>query len=152
MSELWTPYGEHPVKEGPVGRVDSPAHSDGTGVPPASDFDADRPLTPQEEAEAAAAMAQLRDELMQTPVADIVANHAIGLWQLAVVHLGADGGGPPNLSEAKLAIDAMEALVNKVKDKLGENGEALGAALSQLQMAYVQVSQGQGVPPTDSDS
>ena len=146
MSELWTPYGEHPVKEGPLGRVESPIDSDGTGVASAADLDPERPLTPEEEAEAAAAMAELRAELMQTPVADIVANHAIGLWQLAVVHLGLDGGGAPNLSEAKLAIDSMEALVNTVKDRLGENGEALTAALSQLQMAYVQVSGGQANP------
>ena len=35
-----------------------------------------------------AAAPDLRQQLAATPVADIVANHAIGLWELAVLHLG----------------------------------------------------------------
>ncbi len=81
-------------------------------------------------------------------MADIVANHAIGLWQLAVIHLGLDRSTEeptePNLPEARVAIDAMAGLVEGAGQRLGEHTEALGAALQNLQMAFVQLSQGEG--------
>ena len=50
-------------------------------------------------------MRRAQEELATVPVADIVANHAVGLWQLAVLHLtpppGPDGSpGEPRLEEA----------------------------------------------------
>ena len=64
-----------------------------------------------------------RAELAAIPVADIVANHAVGLWQLAVLHLMPDPDpdglpGPPRLDEARLAIDALGALVDGLGDRL----------------------------------
>src|SRR5207247_1403577 len=53
----------------------------------------------------------LREQLAQTPVADIVANHAIGLWELALLHLSAEEGTEPDLEEAGLAIDGVGAPV-----------------------------------------
>jgi uncharacterized protein DUF1844 len=125
MSSIWTPSGEHlpqPEPEGPGEESMSP-----------------------EEFEAA--MAQARAELAATPVADIVANHAIGLWQLALLHLGLDrrpdaGEAPaPNLTEASLAVDAMGALVEGLGERLGEHHKALADALAQLRVAYVQIAQ-----------
>lgn len=118
MSTLWTPGG------------DGPAGDDGP--------------SPEDDEAAEAAREQLervREELAQTPVADIVVNHAIGLWQLAVLHLDLDRPeAGANLPEAKLAIDAMASLVEGVVDRLGDHAEPLKDALTNLRMAYVRVS------------
>jgi hypothetical protein len=88
-----------------------------------------------------------RAELAAIPVADIVANHAVGLWQLAVLHLTPDpepDGTPvePRLAEAGLAIDALGALVDTLGPRLAPHDEALREALTQLQLAFVQLSAG----------
>src|SRR5689334_1782243 len=84
VSSLWTPYGEHQPEPGDEGagggRVpfDAPgATGPGRGEPGVASMDE----AEADEAEVRAAMARLA----ATPVADIVANHAIGLWQLAVL-------------------------------------------------------------------
>jgi hypothetical protein len=84
---------------------------------------------------------RVRAELAHTPVADLIANHAIGLWQLAVLHLTPEEGQPVRLDEASLAIDAMAALVEELGDRLGEAGEPLRDALAQLRVAFVQISE-----------
>ena len=59
---------------------------------------------------------ELHARLTATPVADVIANHGIGIWQLALVHLGVatppDEAGRiplPELAQAGLAIDALAA-------------------------------------------
>ena len=66
----------------------------------------------------------------------MIANHALGIWQLALVHLGvvtppdADGRLPePNLAAAGLAIDAMATLVDGLGDRLGVHEAVLRDAL-----------------------
>jgi hypothetical protein len=86
-------------------------------------------------------MREAMARLAQTPVRDIIANHAIGLWELAVLHLGLGGASQVNLDEAALAIDAMSALVDGLGDRLGEHVGPLRDALSQLRVAFVQVKQ-----------
>lgn len=90
-------------------------------------------------------MRRAREELSSVPVVDIIANHAVGIWQLAVLHLTPDpapDGTPtePRLVEAGLAIDALAALVEGLGDRLHPNDEPLRDALGQLRMAYVQVA------------
>ena len=85
-----------------------------------------------------------RAELAAIPVADIIANHAIGLQQLAVIHLipdpGPDGSPTePRLVEAGLAIDALGALVDALGDRLAPHHEALREAVTQLRLAFVEV-------------
>ena len=87
----------------------------------------------------------VRAELVATPVADIIANHAIGLQQLAVIHLipdpGPDGSPTePRLDEAGLAIDALGALVDALGERLAPHHEALREAVTQLRLAFVEVS------------
>jgi Domain of unknown function (DUF1844) len=138
VSTLWTPSGEHrpqpdPGPEGPedADLVDDDGfRSRGPGEEP----------TPEQIEE----MLRARAELASVPVADIVANHAVGLWQLAVLHLMPDPDGdgmpvPPDLDEARLAIDALGALVEGLGDRLTPHDETLRDALSQLRLAYVQV-------------
>jgi hypothetical protein len=81
-------------------------------------------------------MAELRDQLARTPAEVVVANHAFGLFELAALHLSLD---PPQLDQARLAIDALAALVEGLGDRLGDHGRELTSGLSQLRMAYVQI-------------
>jgi hypothetical protein len=115
-----------PEKPGPGG----PGGSGGS--PPGGTVD---------EAELAAEMRRVRAELAATPVVDLVANHAVGLWQLAVLHLVPDGDEPPRLGDAAVAIDAFAAIVETLGPRLGSHHEPLRDALRQLRMAFVQVQE-----------
>ena len=134
---LWTPGGEHPVD--PARDVPSaPA-----GAPPR--------LSPDQQMEAeaiAAEMAQVREELGSVPAAVVVANHAMGCYELAAIHLSAQ---PPALSEAQVAIDAFAALVETLTGKLGDDEDVLHDALAQIRLAFVQVKASWEAPlPSDS--
>ena len=135
MSTIWTPGGEHEPRErsGPEEQEPADSLGDGSGV--------------AEEEAVAEQLRQLRRELAEVPVADVVANHVVGLWQLAIVHLAPEGDAPPKLEEARLAIDAMAALVEGLADRLGPHGSPLQEALAQLRLAYVNVSR-----PASDDS
>ncbi len=133
MSGLWTPSGEHvpdPSERGsPPG---SPPGAPGGPPGPGGDAEVDEAVLAEE-------LRRVREELARTPVADIVANHAVGLWQLAVLHLSPEEGESANLAEASLAIDAMGGMVESLGDRLGQHAEPLRDALAQLRMAFVQV-------------
>jgi hypothetical protein len=106
--------------------------------------DSDAPAPTAEEVEA---LREVHTRLVATPVEDVVANHALGIWQLALVHLGVltppDGDRPssaPNLAAAGFAIDALAALVDGLGARLGVHEQVLRDALSQAQMLFVDVS------------
>jgi methionyl-tRNA formyltransferase len=106
----------------------------GAGAPSLDD------LSPEERAQAeamAAELAEARERLADTPSSMVVANHAMGLYELGAIHLS---NNPPNLSEAKVAIDAMAAIVDALPGRLGEHEETLHAARAQIQMAFVELS------------
>jgi hypothetical protein len=117
MSGLWTPSGEHIPSE---------------GAPPEGSEDLD-------DAEVVEELRRVRAEIAGTPAADIVANHAVGLWQLAVLHLTPEEGEAPRLSEAAVAIDAMAGIVDALGDRLGDHAPALLDAVTQLRLAFVEV-------------
>lgn len=127
---LWTPGGEHPVNRG---------DDDASGsVGPAADS-GDQQLSPDQEAEAhqiAAEMQQVREQLGQVPAAVVVANHAMGCYELAAIHLSHQ---PPRLEEAQLAIDAFGALLGAVRGRLGPDEATLDDALAQIRLAFVQI-------------
>ena len=130
MSSIWTPSGEHRPEPEP-----EPA---GGGVPPEGEA---VEMTQEQYQE----LLRARAELADIPVADIIANHAIGLQQLAVIHLLPDPdleGNPsePRLAQAGLAIDALGALVDTLGDRLAPHHEALREAVTQLRMAFVELS------------
>jgi hypothetical protein len=145
MSSLWTPGGEHrvpPSRDEPTGRgvrATGPADDD-----PDDDLDdVDELDDGTDEAELAQAAAEMQAEIdaarrrvAGAPAADVVANHAMGLFELAAIHLSTQ---PPHLADASLAIDALGALVDGVGDRLGEAGPTLREALTQLRLAFVQV-------------
>ncbi len=133
MSSLWTPDGERPVRrttepaqaaarDEALGRIDS-------------DLSADDVAALQDE------LVEAQREILSVPASAIVANHAIGLFQLAAVHLQTE---PPNLEDARLAIDAMGALVDGLHGRLGLDEDTLDDALAQIRLAFVQISGGSG--------
>lgn len=143
VSSLWTPSGDHVPQPDPA---PDPARDPGGEGAPAGGRDVDS----LDDAAVAEELARVRAELAATPVTDIVANHALGLWQLAVLHLTPEGDDPPNLAEAGLAIDAMAALVEGLGDRLGANTEPLREALAQLRLAYVQLLDRSERPPASA--
>jgi hypothetical protein len=131
VSTLWTPSGEH-----------KPEDSEGDEPRDGPAGEASPPMEEAADPELVEELRRLREQLAQTPVADIVANHAVGLWQLAIVHLAPEDESPPNLDEARLAIDGMASLVDGLGDRLGPHEEPLRDALAQLRLVFVQVSEG----------
>jgi len=87
--------------------------------------------------EAQAEMDAVREQLQRSPAELVIANHAMGLWELAALHLSHD---PPQLPQAQLAIDALSALVEGLKGRLGEAEPSLSEGLAEIRMAFVQVA------------
>ena len=134
MSSLWTPGGERPVSR------------ESAEPPPSAMDDEGEPI---DEAEMEARLAELRQQLANTPVEGIVAQIAYQLFEVAALHLSLQ---PPNLDQAQLAIDAMAALVESLGDRLGEHAAPLRDGLSQIRMAFVQIKNAAGAaasPPSD---
>lgn len=124
---LWTPGGG-----------DGGGAASGGGGRPGGGPDAPK-LSPEQELEAhqiAAEMQEVRDQLSQVPAAVVVANHAMGCYELAAIHLSHQ---PPRLAEAQLAIDAFGALLGAVAGRLGPDEATLNDALAQIRLAFVQV-------------
>ena len=98
----------------------------------------------------AAEFASAREEILGADVADIIANHAMGLYELGAIHLTADN---PNLAASRLAIDALGILVDGLEGRLGQHEEVLSEALQQIRLAFVQRSQfgRQGAGGSSSD-
>jgi hypothetical protein len=148
VSGLWTPGGGEPREPAPPGGpgpdgIPPSGSGSGSGGGPPSGPPGDPAPTPEE----LEAVRELHDRLAATPVADVIVNHAIGIWQLALVHLGVvtppddQGRRPaPDLASAGLAIAALAALVDGLTDRLGEGEEMLRDALAQVQMLFVEIA------------
>ena len=94
------------------------------------------PAAPLSEEEVEAKMAELRQQLAETPAELVVANHCFRLFELAALHLSLQ---PPQLPQAKLALDALGSVVEGLAGRLGEPEQQLRDGLAQLRMAYVQI-------------
>ena len=131
MSSLWTPGGERPVRrEQPEAQTSTPG---GPAPGPGDGPGGDAPSPEQ----AAAELARLEAQLLGVPAGDVVANHCYGLFELAALHLSQQ---PPNLAQARIAIDALGAVVEQLGERLGEGTSALREGLSQIRLAFVQLS------------
>lgn len=137
---LWTPGGEHQVPREPA---DAGPHPDaGGGSTPTAGGAAPslEDLDPEERARAEQIMAELadaRERLAETPVDVVIANHVMGFYELAAIHLNRE---PAALDDARTAIDAMGAVLNALEGRLGEPEAPLREALNQVQLAYVQLA------------
>ena len=118
---LWTPDGERPVGHEP-------------------EPDPIEDLSPEDRARLEQMQAELdevRNQLLGAPASVVIANHAMGIYELAAIHLTAS---QPKLAEASLAIDALAGLVETLQGRLGDPEPTLQEALAQLRAAYVEVS------------
>lgn len=140
MSTLWTPDGERPIRRSdPAGSAPPPPPPPppASGEPPGGEGEPD-------DEEMRARMAELSEQMAQTPAEVVVANHAYGLFELAALHLSRQ---PPQLDQARIAIDAFAALVEGMAGRLGEGERQLVDGLAQLRMAYVQIANAAGKEP-----
>jgi hypothetical protein len=154
---LWTPGGEHQVPREPAAPGPEPDAGAGPGGPSNADLIASLPpedrarlesLTPEEQARAmdqlrqmAEEMAAVQQQMAEAPAAVVIANHAMGIYELATIHLRQQ---PPNLPEAKVAIDAFASLFESLRGRLGPDEATLEQALQQIRMAFVQLRSAAG--------
>ena len=131
MSSIWTPGGERPIRREPE---PAPAASAPGGDDQQVYVDEDgRELSPEE---VQARMAELQQQLAETPAAEVVANHCFGLFELAALHLSL---APPQLAEASTAIDALNGIVEALPGRLGQHEGQLKEGLASLKLAFVQI-------------
>jgi hypothetical protein len=90
-------------------------------------------------------MAELRQQLADTPARTVIANHCYGMFELAALHLSLD---PPKLEQARLAIDALALLVEGLATRLGDEEAQLRDGLTQLRLAFVRL----GGTPTETEA
>lgn len=133
MSTIWTPSGERPIR-----RDEPSAPTPSEPAPPRTRRGDEDPLT---EEEAAALQAEVQRELLEAPAGLVVANHCIGFFQLAALHLDQER---PRVEEARVAIDAMAAVVERLGARLGDNEKPLRDALTQLQFAFLEAQRRAG--------
>jgi hypothetical protein len=87
--------------------------------------------------EAQRALEEARRRIGEVPAQVVVLNHAMGLYELAAIHLSAQ---PPRLHDASLAIDGLGALVENLGDRLGDEAPTMRDALTNIRMVFVQYS------------
>lgn len=150
MSSLWTPGGEHPIgresTRSDAGATNPPTASRRTGSVTSGTDDGEE-LTQEEAQQMEQRLEELREQLVSTPAEVVVANHLYGLFELAAIHLSQS---PPGLRDARLAIDAMAAVVEGLKGRLGEAERPLTDALAQIRLAFVQIGETAAAPPGSS--
>ena len=83
----------------------------------------------------------MQRQIAEAPAWAVIANHVVGLFQLAGVHLSQQ---PPHYEEARLAIDAMAAVIEGLEGRLGPDEPTLRDALAQIRLAFVQIQAGSG--------
>ena len=139
MSSIWTPSGEYQPKDEP----DGPATVAAPGTDAGDERAQGEPIT----AEELEALRKLHEQLRATPAVDVVANHVVQLFQLALVYLGAgaapesaDAAPAADLVQAAIVIDAMAAIVDGLGPRLGDHEQTLRDALTQLQLLWVEIA------------
>jgi hypothetical protein len=141
VSSIWTPSGEYQPHDEPDGPVSAAAQSGAEGH---TDHPAEGGEITAEELEA---MHRLHEQLRATPAIDVIANHVVQLFQLALVYLGAGAGpvdGPAapaaDLVQASIVVDTMAAIVDALGPRLGDHEQTLRDALTQLQLLWVEIA------------
>jgi len=142
MSTFWTPSGERPI---PTDDAPASARPGRPSAAARSGPDGPEPDEHYTEEEMRAEMLAMQEQLLSTPAVAVVANHGIGMLELAALHLGQE---PPNLAEAAVAIDGLGGLLDAVGARMGPNEAPLRQALNQLRMACIEARNAAGVGPT----
>lgn len=122
---LWTPSGERPAPREPA------------AAPPGEPGVDDIPVDEEALQELAQRMADMQEQLLRTPAVAVIVNHCIALYELAALHLDQES---PDLDAARLAIDALAGIVDRLGERLGEHERPLRDALAALQLGYVEAT------------
>jgi hypothetical protein len=146
---LWTPGGEHPVDRPqpsePSGPAGPPPGPPGAAPPSLDD------LSPEERAAAeeyARELDQMRRQLLELPAGVVVGQHALQFFDVAGLYLSQS---PPRVEDARVAIDALAAVVERLGSRMGEAEAPLRSALHQAQLAYVEAARRAGEPAPAPD-
>lgn len=144
MTGLWTPGGEIQPENNDNQAAAPATQADNA---PAGIDDVFEGMSDEEKQAALEQITKMRAELLSTPAIDIIGNHVVGFYELASVHLSeaASAAGTEKedrLAQASLCIDAMSSVVLGLGDRMGAHAEPLHAALSQMQLAFTQVKNG----------
>jgi len=135
---LWTPSGEHPVDRN---RDPEPASAPSASGPPPQPGEVSlEDLSPEDRArveEMARQMEEAQSRMLAAPAGAVVGQQALQFYELAALYLSQD---PPRLDDARTAIDALAAVVERLEARLGEAEAPLRQALHQLRMAFVKLS------------
>jgi hypothetical protein len=143
MSTLWTPSGEHPVERNPPEAAPEPPPE------PAAPPD-EEPLSPEEQAAAeeyAQQMDAMRRQLLDLPAGVVVGQHALQFFDVAGLYLSQS---PPRTEDARLAIDALAAVVERLGSRLGDAEVPIRQALHQAQLAFVEAARSTGASAPDA--
>jgi hypothetical protein len=110
------------------------------------------PSQMSEEQLRAAYEAQLEEQLKQLRVEDVIVQTIVTLVNLGGRRAGLAPGteGERDPDQLRLAIEGARALLGLIETELGPDGKAIRDALSQLQMAYAQLTGGPSEPPASS--
>lgn len=142
MGSLWTPDGERevPRAEEPPAPAGAPDPGDDPLRAAAAAIGVDLDALDEDDKARLRAeleeMMRVRREVAATPVADVLANHLMRLFDLVTIYLEAS---PPGFAEAATVIEAYRGTLEAVEDRLGEHASMLREALGQAQMLFVQV-------------
>ena len=135
---LWTPSGEHPVDR------NSDAEPSPSAAPPEPGDVSLDDLPPEERArveEMAQQMEAAQARMLSLPAGAVVGQQALQFYELAAVYMSQE---PPRLEDARVAIDALAAIVERLGARLADAEQPLRQALNQLQLAFVQVANASG--------
>jgi len=139
MSTLWTPSGEHPVERNQPDAAPEP--------PPTPE---EEPLSPEEQAAAeeyAQQIDAMRRQLLELPAGVVVGQHALQFFDVAGLYLSQS---PPRIEDARLAIDALAAVVERLGARLGDAEPSIRQALHQAQLAFVEAARTAGAASPDA--
>ena len=143
MSTLWTPSGEHPVERNRGEAAPEP--------PPAQAAAPDEePLSPEEQAAAeeyAQQIEAMRRQLLDLPAGVVVGQHTLQFFDVAGLYLSQS---PPRIEDARIAIDALAAVVEHLGSRLGEAETPIRQALHQAQLAFVEAARTAGAAAPDA--
>jgi hypothetical protein len=141
VSSIWTPSGEYRPDDAPPGDPASPPPG---GTSPVAGADPEGAPITDEELEG---LRRVHEQLRATPAIDVVANHVVQLFQLALVYLGAgaapadaDAAPMADLVQASIVIDTMAAILDGLGPRLVEHEQTLRDALTQLQLLWVEIA------------
>lgn len=98
----------------------------------------DSELTPEQQEQAklmAKELAEARQQILEADPTAIIANHAFGIYELAMLHITNDD---PDMNAARLAVDSLGVLVEGLAGRLDEAEPALKEALHGVRLLYVE--------------